>query len=277
MMKHIVILFCKISIGFLIISVPLSAMQDEFQSDEQRYAKCLDMTEKAPDNAVNEALIWKGQGGGVPARHCEALGLFYLGEHEEAAVRLERLVDDMRVGRDMPVRLGKRIVANAFLLAEIYNQAANAWLVAGEIVRAEEAIDNALSLTTENSPQEREFLIDRARIAAADDNFEQAYTDLKAVSAADPGRIDIMLLLASAARGTDRLDEASQALSIYQKVYPDDPSAYLEYGNLKHAQNDFDAARQAWLKVLLLQGDGANADAARSNLEALDLNVDKNP
>lgn len=229
------------------------------------------MTERAPDSAINQALIWKGEGGGVPARHCEALGLFYLGEYEEAAARLERLVDDMRVGRDMPVRLGKRLVANAFLLAEIYGQAANAWLVAGEIVRAEAAIDNALSLSTGGSSQEREFLIDRARIAAADENFDGAYIDLKAVSDAEPGRIDILLLLASAARGSRRFDEASRALKLYEQVYPDDPSAYLELGNLMHAQDKFEDARQAWLKVLLLKEDGPDAEAARANLEALDI------
>ncbi len=277
MMKEILSLFNKISVSILCVSLHLVAQQSEFQSDEQRYANCLDLTSKAPDSAINEALIWKGEGGGVPARHCEALGLFYLGEHEEAAIRLERLVDDMRVGRDMPVRLGKRLVANAFLLAEIYGQAANAWLVADEIVRAEEAIDNALSLTAEGSSQERELLIDRSRIAAADDNFEQAYTDLKAVSKAEPGRIDILLLLASAARGAGQFDDAAQALSLYEQVYPNDPSARLEFGNLMHAQNNFKEARQAWLDVLLLQSEGVDAVAARANLEALDLKRDGKP
>lgn len=275
MMKHIVLPYFKIVICIACVTVGLRAQDDTFESDEVRYAKCLDMTAQTPDSAINEALIWKGQGGGVPARHCEALGLFYLGEYEEAAVRLEQLVDDMRVGRDMPVRLGKRLVANAFLLAEIYGQAANAWLVAGEIVRAEEAIDNALSLAVDGSPQERELLVDRARIAAADDNFAQAYDDLKAVTKAEPGRIDILLLLASAARGIDKFVEAEQALKLYEQVYPNDPSARLEYGNLMHAQDKLAAARQAWLEVLLLTEQGADADAARSNLEALDLKKDQ--
>ena len=277
MMKHIVLLFCRIVICVAWFSTIVGAQDSAFESDEIRYAKCLDMTVKTPDNAINEALIWKGEGGGVPARHCEALGLFYLGEFEEAAVRLERLIDDMRVGRDMPVRLGKRLVANAFLLAEIYGQAANAWLVAGEIVRAEEAIDNALSLAVDSSQQERQFLIDRARIAAADDNFIQAYNDLKTVTKAEPGRIDILLLFASAARGTENFLEAEKSLKLYEKVYPDDPSARLEFGNLMHAQGKLDMARQAWLEVLLLTEQGPNADAARSNLQALDLKRDKSP
>ena len=257
----------------LLVVLPLSAQQEEadWANDELRYARCLDMTARAPDSAINEALIWKGEGGGVPARHCEALGLFYLGEPEEAAARLERLVDDMRVGRDMPVRLGKRLVANAPLLAQIYSQAANAWLVADEIVRAEEAIDNALSLAPEASALERELLVDRARISAADEDFESAYKDLATVKTGDPARIDILLLLASAARETGRLQEAESALVQYQQVYSDDPSGFLELGNLKNQLEDLAGARAAWLRVLLLQEEGPDADAARANIETLDV------
>ena len=168
---------------------------------EERYRDCVTMIDRSPDKAINLALEWQASGGGVPARHCEALGLFHLQEYAEAAARLMKIAEDMRVGKGMPVRGNQRMVANATLLADMYGQAANAWLLAGEIVRAEDAIELALAVVPPDPPQQRsELLVDRARIAAADHDYEYALQDLEAVLAADKNRTDILVLIASAAR-----------------------------------------------------------------------------
>ncbi|WP_262693483.1 tetratricopeptide repeat protein [Kordiimonas aquimaris] len=229
------------------------------------------LAEAAPDRGINMALEWQLVNGGVPAKHCEAVGLFFAREYSEAAARLEGIAEDMRIGRGMPVRGDERATASAAMLADTYGQAANAWLLGGELVRAESAIIQALSIVPEHSTLERELRIDRARIAAADEDFTLALSELEAVWAVDRNRLDILILLASAARGIENYERAASALKTYMATYPDDPAGFLELGNLKDAEGDKPAARQAWLKVLALSETGSDADAARANLERIDV------
>jgi len=240
-------------------------------SDKSRYDICLDMAERTPDRAINEALIWQNEQGGIPARHCEALGLFYLKEYREAAARLEKIAEDMRIGRGMPTRRGTRQTATASMLADMYAQAANAWLLADEIAAAETAIDIAMSLSVNGSSQELELLIDRARIAAADEDFALALKDLQTVQNRDPGRKNILVLIAAAARGSGQLVLAEQALNEYQSLFPNDIDGHLERGNLHDVLGNLSAARISWRKVLELSEMGPSADAARANLERIDL------
>lgn len=238
---------------------------------EERYADCAATAQRAPDKGINAALEWQLQGGGVPARHCEALGLFFAQEYAEAAVRLENIAEDMRIGRGMPIRNGKRLTARAGVLADTLAQASNAWLLAQDFDRALGAIEQALALTEANTSMERSLLVDRARVAAADEDFGQALSDLETVLAAEPGRVDILLFLASAARGVENHVRANWAIDRYLAAHPDDPSAHLELGNLRDAEGALAEARKAWLKVLSLTEVGPNADAARANLERIDV------
>lgn len=239
--------------------------------DNERYNRCISLAQRAPDQGINAALEWQLLGGGVPARHCEALALFFDKEYSEAAARLEAIAEDMRIGRGMPVHDDKRATANATMLADTYGQAANAWLLGGEIVRAESAINQALALVPENSTLELDLRVDKARIAAAEEDFTLALSELEAVWAVDRRRIDIMLLLASAARGIENYTRAQSALTAYMNAFPGDPSAFLELGNLRDAQGDSDGARKAWLKVLAITETGPDAEAARTNLERIDV------
>ncbi|MCJ9429910.1 tetratricopeptide repeat protein [Kordiimonas marina] len=250
-----------------------TALLSSLKSDEERYSKCMSLAEQSPDAGINMALVWQGQGGGVPARHCEAIGLFHEGEYGEAAARLMLIAEDMRTGKDMPVQDDKRVVADASMLADMYDQAANAWLLAKETMRAENAIDMALAVVEKGTSQQQELKIDRARIAAADHDYDLALRDLRDVQKADPGRDDILILIASAARGLGKYDQAKVALDNYMKTHPDNSTAYLEKGNLAYALGDKDGARQAWVKVLLLTQKGPDAKAARDNIEKMDLEV----
>ena len=245
------------------------------EGGEERYRACVDMIDRSPDKAINLALEWQAAGGGVPARHCEALGLFHLQEYAESAARLMRIAEDIRVGKGMPVKGDKRLVANGILIADMYGQAANAWLMADEIVRAEDAIELALAVVPPGTAQQRDLLVDRARIAAADQDYEYALQDLEAVLKADEERDDILILIASAARGSGNFDRAEQALKRYREVYPNDTSALLELGNLRAAEGRTEDARKAWLDLLLKTEEGPDAEAARANLQNLDVHVSK--
>ncbi|WP_231727248.1 tetratricopeptide repeat protein [Kordiimonas lipolytica] len=275
--KASITIFLLVASTVAITSLTGAAAARSAVKDEDRYANCMDMADRSPDKGINLALAWIADGGGVPARHCEAYGLARLGEHAEAAARFLKIAEDMRIGRDMPIRMGKRIVASAPMLADMYGQAANAWLLADELVRAEDAIDLALTLAPKNTPQEYELVLDRARIAAADEDFQLALRDLDYVLKGDPGRKDILVLVAAAARGVGDYGRANQALEAFQAVFPNNASGYLELGNLRHAEADRKAARQAWLKVLLLEDQGPSADAARANIEKMDVQAADTP
>lgn len=256
-------------LGIFSMSMPAYGIQA--QRDSKRYSKCVDLTSKAPDKAINEALVWQNERGGVPARHCEALGLFHLQEYSEAAARLEKIAEDMRVGRDMPLRGGSRTVATEAMLADMFGQAANAWLLAGKLLEAEAAIDTALSLSSPVEAQHLDLLVDRARIAAADRDFELALTDLEKVLKQDPGRKNILVLVAAAARNMEDFVKAEIALREYQTLFPEHVDGHLERGNLSDAEGETEQARASWRKVLELTEQGPSAEAARLNLERINL------
>ncbi len=250
---------------------PVGVRAQSTSGEEDRYEACIRVAEQAPDRGINKALEWQLQGGGVPARHCEALGLFFAGEFAEAAIRLEGIAEDMRIGRGMPVRGDERTTASAGMLADTFRQAANAWLRGREFERAEAAIGQALAIVPENTALEHSIREDRAYIAAAEGDFTLALEELDFVYRSNRDRTDLLLFIASAARALEDYERAEVALDQYLEVYPEDASAYLELGNLKDAQGDQPAARQAWLKVLSLGEVGPDADAARVNLERIDV------
>lgn len=254
------------------VASPFAASaQSNTREDEDRYGRCIKTAERAPDRGINMALEWQLSGGGVPARHCEALGLFYAGEFSEAAGRLETIAEDMRIGRDMPIRGSERTTATASMLANTYRQAANAWLQGSELVRAEAAIAQAMALVPLNTSLELSIREDRAYIAAAEGDYQLAYDDLDHVYRANRQRSDLLLFIASAARALENYEQADTALAQFMEKHPDNSSAYLELGNLRDAQGNREAARKAWLKVLALNGTGPDAEAARANLERIDV------
>lgn len=255
----------------LLFASPVGVQAQSTSGEEDRYEACVRTAEQAPDRGINKALEWQLQGGGVPARHCEALGLFFAGEFAEAAIRLERIAEDMRIGRGMPVRGDERTTASAGMLADTFRQAANAWLRGREFERAEAAIGQALAIVPENTALEHSIREDRAYIAAAEGDFALALEELDFVYRSNRDRTDLLLFIASAARALENYERAGMALDQYLEAYPQDASAYLELGNLKDAQGDQPAARQAWLQVLSLSDVGPDADAARVNLERIDV------
>jgi len=270
-MKALVSISVTAAALFCGLAAPVSAQSG---AEEKRYSDCMDLAKQTPDKAINKALVWQNEHGGIPARHCEATGLFHLKEYKEAAARLEAIAEDMRIGKDMPVRHRKRMVATGPMLADMYGQAAIAWLLADEVVNAESAIDAALSLVINGSPQEAELLVDRARIAAVDEDFDLALSDLEKVQALDPGRKDILVLVAAAARGTGDYGKAEQAINEFLELFPKRPDGHLEHGNLYDARGLTDYARASWLMVLSLVESGPDADAARANLERIDITVE---
>ena len=226
-----------------------------------RYRDCLRLVSADPDQAFDQAMEWRTNGGGAAARHCEALALVELRLYGDAAARLGDLADAPDAGETED---------RAALLA----QAGNAWLLAGSGENAVIALTAALDLV----PGDNGFLVDRARAHAAVENFSAAEADLTQALTVKPDDADALVLRAGARRAQGNLEGAGEDISRAVALKPDGPFALVERGAIRLAQGDDAGARADWVSVVRIVGDvdpqhphsPALLDARRS-LEELDV------
>lgn len=237
-----------------LVLLPLLAPPALAQLDQgHEYRACTTLVYRAPDEAFSAAKAWEAKGGGVWSRHCAALAVFELGHYKEAAERLEGLAGELP--RDGKVRP-----------AQVLDQAANAWLMAGDLERAKLIVQTAVNL----APEDGEILIDQGRILAAAGDYAGALSALDQGVALAPKDGDGHAFRASALRHLGRLDEARKAAEAAVRVAPDNPSALLERGLVRFAQGDRAGARLDWQATAKRFDGTPAADAARARLDALD-------
>lgn len=242
---------------FLGLLVAPAAPRAQAVDKERAYQACMRLAEEAPDEAFEEALAWQTRNGGWAAEHCAAVALIGLGQHGEAAIRLEALAS--RVERK-EIRLATEILA----------QAGQAWQLAGEMVRAVASQSAALEL----DPRNIELLIDRGISLAAARNYWEAIDDLNRAADLDPARAEILILRASAYKMVDAVDLARADIGRAMALEPRNLEGLLERGILRRLDGDDAGAREDWLEVVTLAPDSAAAKAARANLEKLDVKVE---
>jgi len=141
-------------------SVAFSSMAFAQARDHDRYEACLNGIEVNADAAYEEALAWRFEGGGWPARHCVARALIALGDEEEGAFRLQALAEAPDGG---PTAM------KVLYLAE----AGEAWMNAGHPEEARRVYSRAV----EFSPQSAPLWLGRARAAAELDEWASAEAD----------------------------------------------------------------------------------------------------
>ncbi|VAV96662.1 hypothetical protein MNBD_ALPHA05-824 [hydrothermal vent metagenome] len=125
------------------------------QSSE-RYGDCIALVEADIDRGRAAAQQWTDEGGGADAQYCLALADIAAGFAKLGAARLEQIAQRKDAGDD-------------FIRARLLSQAANAWLVAGEVDFAEAAIGAAFELT----PDAGELYLTAAKIYAAQEKWLQ--------------------------------------------------------------------------------------------------------
>jgi len=223
------------------------------EADAATYDRCLKLAKQNPGAAQSLAQAWHERGGAHPADHCAAVALFGLKHYKEAATRLEVLAQAMAT-------------APTGLRAGVFDQAGQAWLLAGDPVRAYAAAGQALAL----QPNDPELLLDRAEAAASARYFDKAIADLDYVLKADPSRVEALIYRASANRSLDRLDPALADVEKALAQTPNSVPALLERGNIRLLKGDLVGARSDWERIGQL-APGSQADmAAKANIERLD-------
>jgi tetratricopeptide (TPR) repeat protein len=245
-----------ILLGLAVAVSSVAAKGDAF-SGKEGYARCVDLVRNDPHEAVSAAETWHNNGGGAAALHCEALGLTALHRYAEAAVKLDQAA----------------LIAPGDIRVALYDQAGNAWLLAGNPDRAETSIDSALAL----SPHDEDILFDRARARAARKNWSGAEQDLSLLLQLDSNRADAWVLRASARHAEGRKAEANADIARALAVYPDYPEALVERGAMKLEAGDVNGARADWQAVLHNAPNGDAAAAARDHLAAMTAPAPQKP
>ena len=222
------------------------------EADAAAYDRCMKLARDEPEAGRKQAQHWQESGGGHPADHCLAVALIGLRQYKDAAGRLEALGQAM-------------VRAPESLRAAVFDQAAQAWMLAGDPARAYAAEGLALELR----PDDPELLLDRAEAAGAAGWYDKAVIDLDRVLKADPSRIDALIYRAAANRALDRLDPAFDDISQALKLAPNSIPALLERGNIRVLRGDSEGARLDWERVATASSGSPAAAAAKKNLERL--------
>ena len=217
------------------------------------YRACMARAAEDPEEAFDKALAWRDLGGGDAARHCVAKALMGLGQYDEAARRFEALAQDIK--------------AEPAFKAQILGHAAQAWLMGGRAERAHEVLAAALKL----DPGDIDLLVDRAVVLAIQEKYRDAIDDLDRAIAGDPLRAEAFVFRASARRRLGDLERAEADVARALALDVNHPDGLLERGILRRLRGDDDGARRDWLRVLGLIADGPLAEAARANIEKMDV------
>lgn len=228
--------------------------------EEQRFDECVALVASDPAKGVQIANDWRIAGGGVPARHCLALAYAAQRRWAPAAVAFEQAARDLEVARD-----GRA--------ANLWVQAANARLAAGEAQPARAAIDTALAHGTLTGERLGEAHLDRARASVALGDNAGARTDLDKALELVPADPLAWLLSATLARRVNDLPRAQKDIAEAQKRSPDDASVALEAGNIAMLSGSPQAARVAWEAAIKTQPESAAAKSAADAIKALDANA----
>ena len=239
----------------LLTSLPLTAWAAigtaRGPSDSVHYRSCLSASSLNPGVALTDAEAWAKSGGGVPAQHCAALALVSLKHYAEAGTRLDHLAADRGVP-DMSFR------------AALYDQAGNAWLLAGDGAHAVQSFQAALTL----SAGDADLFADLARAQAMRHDWHEVDLDLNAALQLAPRRADLLVLRASARRALQQYAEANADIEAALRLRPGDGDALVERGLLRKQLGDLNGARRDF-QAALKTASGETAAEAKENLNAL--------
>jgi tetratricopeptide (TPR) repeat protein len=222
-------------------------------SDSAHYRTCLAAASGGnPAFALGDAEAWTKSGGGIPARHCAALALVGLKRYAEAGTRLDKIARD-------------RAVPDVGFRAELFDQAGNAWLLAGDGAKALQSFSAALTLSAEDA----DLFADLARAQAMRKDWHEVDLDLNAALQLQPRRIDLLVLRASARRALKRYADARGDIVAALKLKPNDPNTLVESGLLRRQVGDIGGARRDFEAVLKAAPTSEAARGAKESLDAL--------
>jgi tetratricopeptide (TPR) repeat protein len=149
-------------------------------SDGARYDRCISLVKNQPQLAYDQASSWRADRGGAAAMHCQALALLKLQQPARAAGVLDAAAETLEKAPSVA--------------ADMFAQAGNAWLIAGDATRAIARFTWALDRLPQAAPSRVDTLIDRAGAYAMLEDKSRSLADLTAGSGLAPKNAEILLL-----------------------------------------------------------------------------------
>ena len=232
----------------LMAAIPAHAADDA----SAHYDRCMAQAGKNAAAALADARAWSKAGGGAPAAHCAASALLGLNRYGEAAASLDALA------RAASTPSGMR--------GEIFAQAGNAWMLAGNGAKATASFSAALAL----SANDADLYADLARAQAMQKDWKAAEADLNAALEIQPRHVDFLILRSSALAAQGRLKEARDDANAALKLKPNSAEALVQRGDIARRAGDVGGARRDFEAALKIAGGGETADTARNELSLLD-------
>jgi tetratricopeptide (TPR) repeat protein len=206
--------------------------------DAKRYDGCVRAIPTDAKAAEEFAVQWQSKGGGLPARHCQALAQLELGNAAGAAQTLARAAQAAETQK-------------APQAADFWGQAGNAALLAGDAKGAVGHFNSAIVAAGEFAPiRTANLLIDRARAQVELGNLAAARTDLDRATGLAPSEPSGWLLSAALARRQADLTRAKADIARAGSLAPADPDVQFEQGAILAANGDMDAARKNWDSIV---------------------------
>jgi tetratricopeptide (TPR) repeat protein len=222
---------------------------------EARFKACTSLIRTAPERAIADAAAWRTQGGGLPARQCNALALAALGRWAEAAAAFEQAAQEADAFRD-PSGADFRV------------QSGNAWLAAGDPAKARLAFDTALTAQTLSPELRGEVHLDRGRAFVALDDLASARRDFDKATELVPKDGFAWYMSAALARRQRDMRRAQAEIAKAVALAPDDAGVLLEAGNIAAMSGDEDAASGLYARAARAAPDSEAGRAAAAALAA---------
>ena len=225
-------------------------------ADQAKFEACAALATTQPITALDQAGAWRVSGGGLLARHCEALAYVAQKRWIPAATAFEA------AARDADNRADGRG-------ANLWVQAGNAALAGGDAARAKTGFDAAIVRGQAAGLDLGEIHLDRARARFALNDKKGARDDLDMALKLAPADPLAWLLSATLARQSGDLDRAIADIEEAQKRSPDDAQVALEAGNIAIVSGSEPAARVAWEAAVRAAPDTAAGKSAAAALARL--------
>ena len=240
-------------LGLLLASASAAQGLSTFETTPdhlQRYTECMKLARKEPLRALPLAEKWNAEGGGLGARHCVAVAMFQAGKYAQAATQFEAIARDM--GQERPG-----------LRAELWGQAGQAWIEAGQADKAAQAQTRAIELKA-NDP---DLWIDRGLSNAAMQAWPRAISDFDQALRLRPDDVEILVLRAAAWRNAGNAAQALSDVGRALKVAPDHTEALLERGFANLMRGNRSLANDDFNRVLrIVPPDSDSARRAQAGL-----------
>ncbi|MEM8791240.1 MAG: hypothetical protein AAGE80_06455 [Pseudomonadota bacterium] len=219
----------------------------------ETYDACLEAVGSNPRQAVDQAAKWAEFGGGWAARHCHALALAASGAPLQAA---SLLAETGAEAGELPRQVR----------SEMFVQAGELFLEAGEIEEAEESRQRAENLAEDPSlplSLGAAIKMERGLARAAIADYDRA------IRIGGP-RLGYLLGRSEARlRSGDAIGARDDAKRALERA-PGDAEALYQFGRASVVLGDREAAREAWVDVIALARGTSLERAARLSLQRME-------